>query len=296
MPRVITASHAGVCFGVKRAIALLDEAVAIGKRENRPVLMLGPIIHNPRFIAQCRERGIIVTDLTGITDHSVVVVRSHGITRTEEEHLARFTDIRIVDATCPFVQRIHKLVAERSRAGWAIVVLGDASHAEVEGFVSRIEGHYFVHPPDFSDNAVASLTGFVTQHQQIYAVAQTTSQPANFATFLQYLLRLSREYGCIIEHQNTVCDATFQRQNAARELARSADVMVVIGGRNSSNTAKLFAIVREQNPRSFWIETPQELSETDRAALRTANTVGITAGASTPDNQIEELVAFMESL
>ncbi len=296
MPRVVTANRAGVCFGVKRAIALLDEAIALGAREGRPVFMLGPLIHNPRFIAQCAERGVVLADLTGIKDHSVVVIRSHGITRAEEEHLARFSDIRIVDTTCPFVHRIHTLVAERSHDGWAIVVLGDATHAEVEGFVSRIAGPYLVHPPDFSDDAVSRLAVFVKGHAKILAVAQTTSQPTHFTALIEILSRLCQTGSCELEHHNTVCDATFRRQNAARDLAHTVDAMVVIGGRNSSNTSKLFAIVSEENPRSFWIESPNDLSETDRTVLKHCDTVGITAGASTPDDQIAELTAFVETL
>ncbi len=296
MPRVVTASRAGVCFGVKRAIALLEEAISLGAREGRPVFMLGPLIHNPRFIAQCAERGVVVTDLDGIRDHSVVLIRSHGITRAEEERLARFSDLRIVDTTCPFVQRIHTLVAERSRDGWAVVVLGDAAHAEVEGFVSRIAGPYFVQPPDFSENTVSRLTTFVREHRKLFAVAQTTSQPGHFSTLIGILSRLCEGGKCLLEHQNTVCDATFRRQNAARELARTVDAMIVIGGRNSSNTAKLFAIVSEANPRSFWIESPYDLSEADRDALKRYETIGITAGASTPDDQIAELTAFVERL
>ncbi len=296
MPKVRTATYAGVCFGVKRALELLNEALELGKRESRPVLMFGPLIHNPRVIESYRARGVSVVDRDGIRDHSVVVIRSHGITRDEERYLARFADLRIVDTTCPFVRRIHTLVTERSTAGWAIVVLGDIDHSEVQGFVSRIDGPYFVHPTAPNPAALKELDTFLRSHDKYFAVAQTTSQPAHFKELLDRMATVCRETESRFEHQNTVCDATYQRQNAALELARAVDAMVLIGGKNSSNTAKLFAIITKENPRSFWIESPDELSAEQRAALAQTRAIGLTAGASTPDDQIADLAAFLEAL
>lgn len=296
MPKVVTATYAGVCFGVKRAVDILDKALDTGRTEGRPVLMFGPLIHNPRFIESYRRKGVEIVDRSGIRDHAVVVIRSHGITRDEEEYLTTFSDLRIIDTTCPFVQRIHRLVAERSRDGWAIVVLGDAAHAEVEGFVSRIDGPYFVHPPDFSDASLAALDRFLRGHEKFFAVAQTTSQPDHFRQLIERMGGACRDSHCRFEYQNTVCDATFQRQETARELAHAMDAMVVIGGRNSSNTAKLFAIVSAENPRSFWVEAPGDLTAADRETLRGVEAIGLTAGASTPDDQIAELAAYLEAL
>lgn len=296
MPTVRTATYAGVCFGVKRALELLDEALALGAKEGRPVQMFGPLIHNPRFIESYRQKGVELVEQEGIRDHSVLIIRSHGITRDEEQYLKRFADLRVIDTTCPFVRRIHTLVDERSKAGWAIVVLGDMHHAEVKGFVSRIDGPYCVHPPDFSDTALAGLDRFLREHDKFFAVAQTTVRPTHFKELLDRMGALCRETRCRFEHQNTVCDATFQRQNAALELARSVEAMVVIGGKNSSNTAKLFAIITKENPRSFWIESPDELSAEQCATLAAAQNIGLTAGASTPDDQIADLAAYLEAL
>ena len=295
--KVLVAENSGICFGVKRAFSLLEEsteeALKIGKR----VVMLGPVIHNPRVINDYARRGVNVVDIASVPENSVVVVRSHGVTAKTEQILQSIENVKIIDTTCPYVQRIHKLVAKQSAEGCAILVMGDKNHSEVEGITSRISGDFFViHPSEFEEKE-PELRDFLINHKSVFAVAQTTSRPSNF----EHLLKLSR--GLVrdlpdhkVLSSETICTATLKRQDSARELANRVDVMVVIGGKNSSNTSKLLQVVMEKNDRSIWVESIQDFTPEQLAWIKKAETVGITAGASTPDYQINEIKDFLERL
>ena len=295
--KVLVAENSGICFGVKRAFSLLEEsteeALKIGKR----VVMLGPVIHNPRVINDYARRGVDVVDIASVPENSVVVVRSHGVTAKTEQILQSIENVKIIDTTCPYVQRIHKLVAKQSAEGCAILVMGDKNHSEVEGITSRISGDFFViHPSEFEEKE-PELRDFLINHKSVFAVAQTTSRPSN----LEHLLKLSR--GLVrdlpdhkVLSSETICTATLKRQDSARELANRVDVMVVIGGKNSSNTSKLLQVVMEKNDRSIWVESIQDFTPEQLAGIKKAETVGITAGASTPDYQINEIKDFLERL
>lgn len=259
--------------------------------------MLGPVIHNPRVINDYARRGVDVVDIASVPENSVVVVRSHGVTAKTEQILQSIENVKIIDTTCPYVQRIHKLVAKQSAEGCAILVMGDKNHSEVEGITSRISGDFFViHPSEF-EGKEQELRDFLKNHKTVFAVAQTTSRPSNF----EHLLKLSR--GLVrdlpdhkILSSETICTATLKRQDSARELANRVDVMVVIGGKNSSNTSKLLQVVMEKNDSSIWVESISDFTPEQLAGIKKAETVGITAGASTPDYQINEIKDFLERL
>ncbi len=294
MKTVIVAKYAGVCFGVKRALDLLENAVLEGQRRNIKVNMLGPLIHNPRVIEEYSVKGVEVIGCCEVRDHSIVVVRSHGITSDEEKFLVRRDGVEIVDTTCPFVKKIHRLVAEKSSEGFGIVILGDSEHSEVKGIISRICGPYIVVSPFFTDDDTETLSHFMEDNEKVFAVAQTTSQPANFKMLVEKIR--SMESSSEFDFRDTVCDATYQRQQAARDLASKVDSMVVIGGRNSSNTSKLFSVVTAVNENSFWIESVDDITAEIKDSMVESGTIGITAGASTPDSQIEELKNYLEGL
>lgn len=295
--KVLVAENSGICFGVKRAFSLLEESTEEALKIGRRVVMLGPVIHNPRVISDYAERGVDVVDIDSVPANSVVVVRSHGVTAQTEQILQTIENVKIIDTTCPYVQRIHKLVAKQSAEGCAILVMGDKNHSEVEGITSRISGDFFViHPSEF-EGKEQELRDFLKNHKTVFAVAQTTSRPSNF----EHLLKLSR--GLVrdlpdhkILSSETICTATLKRQDSARELANRVDVMVVIGGKNSSNTSKLLQVVSEKNAHSFWVESTSDLTPEQLGWIKNAETVGITAGASTPDYQIDEIKSFLEKL
>lgn len=295
--KITVADNSGVCFGVRRAFSLLEEAVADAKKSGTKVVMLGPLIHNPRVIKQYEEKGVFVTGIDSIPENSCVVIRSHGITKEERAKLDTFSGITLVDTTCPYVQRIHQLVEKRSSEGFAVLIMGDREHSEVRGITSKISGVFFViHPSEF-DSKNEELVSFVKNNEKIFAVAQTTSRPANY----EYLLKKVRKaVAAMPGHRflaaETICTATLKRQDSAGELAKKTDSMVVIGGRNSSNTSKLLQVVSEKNKNSFWVESPADFTPSDIEALKKSESVGITAGASTPDEQIAEMKSFLESL
>ncbi len=296
MVKVVTAEYSGVCFGVRRALKMLERSVKQAEDENRKAVMLGPLIHNPRVVDQYGKKGVEVVSLEDVCSGSIVVVRSHGITLDIEKKLQEMDEITVMDTTCPYVKRIHQLVSMRSEEGFSIIVMGDKDHSEVKGIASRIKGDYIVVSPDFSDEGEKLLAEFIKNHHKIFAVAQTTSRPSNYNKLLKKVRKLSIGSGGSFDFAKTVCTATLKRQDAAGELASRVDAVVVVGGGNSSNTAKLFAVVKERNERSFMVESPSSFSDKQIRLLEKCKLIGITAGASTPDDQIIEMKEFLEKL
>jgi len=295
--KVIIAENSGVCFGVRRALDLLDEASLKAVSEGRTAVMLGPLIHNPRVVDEYFRKGVNTVDIDSVPAHSVVIVRSHGVTLDTEERLNGMEGLTVVDTTCPYVKRIHQLVEKKSMDGYFVIVMGDKDHSEVEGITSRIKGPFTVVPPSYSPDVEGSLREILSKYKKIYAVAQTTSRPANYENLLKKIRKLiGTDRSVSFQTAQTICTATLRRQDSAGELASRVDAMIVLGGSNSSNTAKLFQVVLERNPRSFMVESPEGLTQDVLELLKGAGTVGITAGASTPDGQIDEMRKFLESL
>jgi (E)-4-hydroxy-3-methyl-but-2-enyl pyrophosphate reductase len=295
--KVVEAQYSGVCFGVRRALDILESSAVQAREEKRTAVMLGPLIHNPRVVEKYGKEGIKVVDLENIEEGSIVVVRSHGVTKEVEEKLSDIENVLVMDTTCPYVKRIHQLVSVKSEEGFAVIVMGDRDHSEVEGISSRITGEHMVISPEPDKEDFIELGGFILKNRLIYLVAQTTSRPSSYEKLIKKIREIAKgDAGIKFEFARTVCTATLRRQDAAGEMASRVDAVVVVGGRNSSNTSKLFSVVKERNPRSFIVEAPSDFDEEEIRELEKCKLVGITAGASTPDEQIDEMRSFLEKL
>lgn len=275
--KTVLAEKAGFCFGVGRAMNLADEQI---RSEKRPLYSYGPMIHNEEVIRDLENRGLKVLDRLDeetAKKGGTILIRSHGITRSEYQKL-QDAGFHIVDGTCPYVAKIHQFVASYSERGYEIVVIGDPSHAEVKGICGWSAGR---HPLVVQNASEAEALSF-PENAKICVVAQTTFNLNKFKEFVEIINQ--KGYDVIV--CNTICAATRERQEAAGKLAHEVDAMIVIGGKDSSNTRKLYEICREICPDSFLIQTKNDL---DPADFHSFDYVGITAGASTPNNIIEEV-------
>ncbi len=275
--RVEVARHAGVCYGVERALKLAVEAANRGV----PVRTLGPLIHNPQAVAQLRERGVEVAGCLEDAEDGILVIRSHGVDPAIIAE-AREKGLDVVDATCPFVSAAHTCARELAEQGLAVVIVGEEDHPEVEGIMAHAGGNALVveHPGDLPEHLPSRKIG---------VVVQTTQSLTRLNEIVSALLpRVSELRVC-----NTICSATAKRQLSAEELACTVDVMVVVGGHNSGNTTRLVEISAAVNPRTYHVETAEEL---DRAWFLDAESVGVTAGASTPDAQVAGVVSAIQAM
>lgn len=283
MPQIEIAKQAGACYGVERALKMVREAVAQAQSEGKAkaeVHTLGPLIHNPQVVAELEAQGVTVVDSPAQRPGSTLVMRTHGVT-PQVEQAARDAGVHILDATCPYVKKAH-LAAERlSREGYQVIIVGEEGHPEVEGTL----GHA---PEALVINDASEVEG-VEVARRVGVVVQTTQTRACLEAVVGRLLGMAEETRII----NTICDATTERQNAAAELASRADAMVIIGGRNSANTTHLAEICAAHCPQTHHIETADEL---DASWFAGAALIGITAGASTPGEQIESVRARIQGL
>lgn len=273
---VIRAKHAGVCYGVERA---LDMAVAAMMDEDK-TYTLGPLIHNPKVVEELRERGVEVAESVDELDEGIVVIRSHGV---EPQVLSTLREkgLTVIDATCPHVAKAQRSAGELRDAGGTVIVIGRAEHPEVKGLCGHAGARAVV---------VADASELPeTLEEPVGIVVQTTESKEK----LDAVVEAVRTRGIEPEVKNTICFATRQRQNSAAALAEEVDAIVVIGGKNSSNTTHLFNICKVHCDRSFFVESAEEL---DPSLFDGCQTVGVTAGASTPDDQIEAVVDYLESL
>ena len=274
--KVIKAKTAGFCFGVKRAVdTVYEQADTCGG----PIYTYGPIIHNEEVVKDLESRGVSVIcseeELEGITE-GTVIIRSHGVEKRICDKL-RGKGLRIVDATCPFVKKIHNIVEKESAEGKYILIIGNPDHPEVIGIrgwagsnVSVIQNADDIEKVDFSKN------------KKICVVSQTTFNYNKFQDLVEIIKKKSYDISVL----NTICNATKERQTEARSIAESVDAMIVIGDKHSSNTQKLYEICRNACNNTYYIQT---LDDLDLNQLGSVETVGITAGASTPNNIIEEV-------
>lgn len=279
--RIEIAKHAGFCFGVKSAVSLAQKAAA----EDGRVYSLGPLIHNPREIARLEAQIGVVRDLSEVPKGSRAVIRSHGVgPRLYAEAESR--GIRMLDATCPFVKRVQQAARDFYQQGYRVIIVGDRAHPEVLGIKSWTDEEAVVLE---SAEEVSELSAdFVGDGGKIGVVAQTTQKKA---VFQEVLSALSERFSdAEIKVEDTICRATEKRQQEAAELAAKSDVMVVIGGRNSANTQNLLQICQANCPKAILIEGAEEL-ELD--LFDGVSSVGVCAGASTPDWIIEEVVVKM---
>lgn len=271
---VIVARSAGYCYGVKRALQMTEDAV---RRSPKPIATLGPIIHNPSVVRRLAEQGVAAVEKPEALEGGTLVVRTHGVPPAVVE-AARTRGSTVVNATCPFVTVAQRKAAALRKAGYTVIILGERDHPEVVG-LSACAGDRALVVEDPSE-----LDAEAVRAARVGVVVQTTQSYANLARLAAALSPLARE--TLI--YNTICEATEQRQEAARELAAVVDVVLVVGGRNSGNTRRLAALCRELQPRTYHIESAAEIAPD---WLRSAGQVGVTAGASTPDEEIDGVVA-----
>ena len=274
MKEVILAKSAGFCFGVKRAVDTVYEQT--GKKN---VYTFGPIIHNEEVVKDLEKKGVFVIntmeELDDITE-GTVIIRSHGVSSAVYEALQK-KGVEIVDATCPFVLKIHNIVKQESANGKQIVIIGNEKHPEVEGIMgwSKTQVHVV-------DTAEKAQNLQLDPQREVCIVSQTTF---NYNKFKE-LVEIISEKGYNIIIRNTICNATEERQTEAREIAKRVDAMIVVGGSSSSNTRKLYEICKNECKDTYYIQT---LNDLDMTSLGKADCIGITAGASTPNNIIEEV-------
>ena len=277
MPEVRIAREAGACYGVERALQMVESAA---DEKSGAVHTLGPLIHNPRVVAELAEKGVDAVDAPEQASGDTLLLRTHG-TAPAEEARARELCARVLDATCPFVKKVH-LAAERlSGEGYQVVVVGEAGHPEVEATLPHAPGAVVV--------GSAEEAATLPRARKVGVVVQTTARRALLADVVEALLGRAEEVRVI----NTICEATAGHQAAAEELAREADVMIVIGGRISANTTRLAEISAAHCPLTHHVEGADELCP---EWFEGAGVIGITAGASTPASQIEAVRAEIERL
>lgn len=273
--RIEIASEAGACYGVERALRMVEDAA---KTSTVPVHTLGPLIHNPRVVDDLAAKGVTVVASPEESSGDTLLLRTHGVT-PEEERRARELCHDVLDATCPFVKKVHLAASRLYREGYQVVVVGEAGHPEVEATLPHAPGAVVV--GDASEVAKLPVC------KKIGVVVQTTQSRSNLEHVVSALLGRAEEVRVV----NTICDATSGHQGACAELAARADVMIVIGGRISANTKRLAEIAAELCPRTYHIEGADEL---DPSWLVGAGLIGITAGASTPASQIDAVRRAIE--
>ena len=279
--KVTLAKSAGFCFGVKREVEMVYKEAETGKK----VYTLGPIIHNEQVVQDLEQKGVRVIDTPeelSEAEDATVIIRSHGIS-ADVYHQLEDKKVRIVDATCPFVSKIHRIVEKKYQEGSCIVIVGNANHPEVEG----INGWC---------NGAATVIGSVSEAEnysqeparKLCVVAQTTFNYKKFKDIVDIFSKKSYD----INVMNTICNATEERQTEAAAIAGDSDAMIVIGGKHSSNTQKLYEICKNVCPDTHFIQT---LDDLDLKQFQSFRSVGITAGASTPNTIIKEVQSYVRN-
>ncbi len=287
--KVTLAKTAGFCFGVQRAVdtvyRVLREEQKKPAAERRPIYTYGPIVHNEVVIRKLSEKGVKVLEseeeLRALQD-GIVIIRAHGVPKGIYELLGK-QGIETVDASCPFVQKIQRIVQQHTEAGEDVLVTGNPAHPEVIGIIGWAEskGHISAIPDLETAQQLPDGEG-----RPVVVVSQTTFHADKFKLVIEILKKKHYYVNAI----NTICNATFERQSEAKELARHSDAMIVIGGSSSSNTKKLYEICLEQCSRTQLIQTVRDLNFVKDEAVQN---VGITAGASTPKEIIEEVQNYV---
>lgn len=275
------ADNAGFCFGVKRAMKMAWDELE-NKSENN-IYSLGPLIHNKQAVDRYKEKGLVEMDnLESIPSESKLIIRSHGVAeKVYTESKAK--NMEIVDTTCPFVKKIHDIVKDFSDRGYKIIIVGNPNHPEIIGINGWCNNEAIV------INKLEEIDDITFDPTQIYCVVSQTT--ANLESFDKIVDKLKTKINNLTV-KNTICFATKERQISAIDLAREVDCMVVIGGKHSSNTQKLVNICKDLVP-TFSIETKEELEKEKFAGFKVA---GVTAGASTPDWIIEEVINYLKEI
>jgi len=275
--KVELADYAGACYGVERALSLTSQAAS----DYSKVHTLGPLIHNPQVVSELAERGISVVESVEQAKEGVLVIRSHGVAPQVIDE-AHEHNLMVVDATCPYVKKAQRAATELRRQGFSVVIVGEKGHPEVEAIDAHAGSESLVvqDPADLPEELPKGPVGIVVQ---------TTQNVAH----LDDIVRALKQRGVNPLVRNTICFATTQRQESAELLAHKVDAMVVVGGRNSGNTTRLAEICELVCPNTHHIERPEEI---DPLWFEGVQAVGVTAGASTPQEQIAAVVTALQRL
>jgi len=273
---VFIAPNAGACFGVVRAIKLGYQAANRGKRDAQKVYSFGPLIHNPHVVKELGDRGVQIVNGEEEVGAGTVVLRSHGVQAPIEKTL-RERGNTIVDATCPLVKKPQRIARSLGEKGFFLILVGDANHPEVKGVLS-----YFARPDFLVTYDPKSIDQIPASVEKVGVIAQTTIE----VKVLDAVIAAARERFSEVQVHNTICDATSIRQTEAQQLAGQADVLVVVGGKNSSNTCKLVKICKELQPSTYHIEEESELCS---SWFEGKKKIGVTGGASTPHEFVDRI-------
>ena len=277
--KVTIAKEAGFCFGVKRAMKMAWDELELSS----DIYALGPLIHNKQAVQKYEEKGLRTVDtINDIPNNKNVIIRSHGVSKDIYDK-ANFNNLNIIDTTCPFVKKIHNIVNEFYEKGYKIIIIGDKNHPEIIGINGWCENSAYI------IKSIEDVNNLNLDNKNKYCVVSQTT--LNLDLYNTLVNELSKKIDNIT-FKNTICSATKTRQQAAKELSVDVDCMIVIGGKHSSNTQKLVNICKEQVP-TFAIETKDDL---DIQQLKSFSSIGVTAGASTPDWIIDDVMNFIESL
>ena len=279
---IILAQEMGFCYGVKRAIEMTQAAT----KDQGPLYTLGQLVHNPSVVERLKQDGIeVVADMESIPQDGIATITAHGAGQAVTEEIADH-NLALLDATCPIVSKVHRIVQGHAERGYQILIFGDPTHKEVRGILGWSAGRGV---------AVASAAELdsVPLRRKICLVSQTTQTVERFQEVARRLMDLALEDALEVHVVNTLCFATTKQQAAARDLLPQVDVMIVVGGRNSANTTHLAEIAHEANTPTYHIESAAEL---DPAWFAHTENVGITAGASTPDWSVHEVVDWLKEL
>ncbi len=280
--KVEKAQEMGFCFGVRQALKIVEEAASQYGR----IQTLGAIVHNPQVVAMLAARGVMVAENLQELKGKFVAIPSHGVGEQVLEEI-KSRGLQVVDATCPFVRKAQRTAKELAKAGFLVVVFGDASHPEVRGVLGWMKGMGIA---ALGEPDVLNLN---PRPARLGILSQTTQSPSQFARFVSRVADSLTPELKELRVVNTICDATKKRQEAALELARRVAMMIVVGGKNSANSRRLAEICTAAGVETHHIETAEELQE---SWLKGQHHIGITAGASTPDEAIEEVIQKLKRL
>ncbi|MBU4311905.1 MAG: 4-hydroxy-3-methylbut-2-enyl diphosphate reductase [Candidatus Omnitrophica bacterium] len=266
--RIKVATHSGFCFGVKRAINIAEKNLADPRYKNK-IYSLGAIIHNPQVVDDLSKKGLKVIKDISSAKKGAVIISSHGAPIETIEKI-KAMGLKLIDASCPFVKYAHDIVKRLKREGYRVLIIGDKKHPEVK--------------------ALLSLAGKGGNKAKIGVVSQTTQNKGNY---IKEVLDILKEDFKEVRVFNTICNDTSRRQTLARRLLKDRDVVIVVGGRNSANTKRLWQICKESGASSFHIETPGELK---KSYFRGKSRAGIVSGASTPDSMVKKVAQKIKNL
>lgn len=269
---IIVAKTAGFCFGVKRAMEMVTASL---KDSTDSIYSLGPLIHNPEVVQQLEREGLQVVSNINEVPSGRVVIRSHGVGPSVYEYAA-VNGLKVIDATCPFVKNVHQLALMLEHDGYQVIILGESDHAEVKGVMETLSGRALI------VEDVSELEHFEPK-SKVGIISQTTQDVAKLQELVSWITPHCKE--CRVF--NTICSATASRQQETAELSRQVDLMIVVGGKNSANTKRLAEISSQFGTPTYHVETADELQI---EWFQNINRIGITAGASTPDEHIKKVV------